>query len=222
MFMHSKLDHIVIAAMTLEQGVDYLSKSLGVDIPYGGEHRKMGTHNHLMRLGEGMFLEVIAINPDINPPDRPRWFGLDDPFIYRKIEQQPTLLSWVVNTSNIKALAHQAMIPIGKPEKISRGNLSWYFGLPEDGHLIAGGMLPHVIEWQTDRHPSHSMAERGCQLKHLEIYHPYPAWLEASLVSIGALDLVEIVSLSRNQAPYMVAHISTPNGMKQLKSDYET
>jgi len=59
------LDHLVIAASSLEQGVDYVRKMLGVDIPFGGVHSAMGTHNHLMQLGNSVFLEVIAINNEI-------------------------------------------------------------------------------------------------------------------------------------------------------------
>ena len=54
------LDHLVVAALTLEAGVDHVFRSLGVAIPPGGAHPLMGTHNHLMQLGEGVFLEVIA------------------------------------------------------------------------------------------------------------------------------------------------------------------
>ena len=73
-------------------------------MPYGGVHIKMGTHNHLMQIGQGIFLEVIAVNPEIEPPNRPRWFGLDDAFIRQQIEIQSALLTWVVNTGNINRL----------------------------------------------------------------------------------------------------------------------
>ena len=39
----------------------------------------MSTHNHLMRLGNSAFLEVISIDPDAPAPARTRWFDLDDP-----------------------------------------------------------------------------------------------------------------------------------------------
>ena len=54
----ANLDHLVVAATDLKTGVDYVKQTLGVDIPYGGEHQQMGTHNHLMRLGHQIFLEV--------------------------------------------------------------------------------------------------------------------------------------------------------------------
>ena len=74
--MKTQFDHLVVAAR-----VDYIEEKLGVVMPYGGQHPKMGTHNHLIQLGNGTFLEVIAIKPELPSPQRPRWFGLDDPLV---------------------------------------------------------------------------------------------------------------------------------------------
>jgi ribosomal 30S subunit maturation factor RimM len=73
--MQTRIDHLAIGASSLAQGVAYIKDLLGLDIPFGGVHSKMGTHNHLMQLGAHMFLEVIAINVDSEPPQKPRWFG---------------------------------------------------------------------------------------------------------------------------------------------------
>ena len=59
-------------------GGDYVRSVLGVAPGPGGAHARMGTHNLLLRLGESVFLEVIAPDPAAAPPGRPRWFGLDD------------------------------------------------------------------------------------------------------------------------------------------------
>lgn len=216
--MPTKIDHIVIGAESLRQGVDYVRNLLGVDIPYGGEHQKMGTHNHLMKLGGNVFFEIIAVHNEIEPPSYPRWFGLDDPFVRKQIEIQPTLLTWVVNTGDINQLIKQAKYSLGEPTLINRGNLKWYFGLPDDGRLLGGGMLPYAIEWLTEKHPSADMADLGCCLDSLEIRHPYTAWLESALESIGVLNLVKIVPLPKNEAPYLIAHIRTPNGKKDMCS----
>ena len=216
--MKTQIDHLVVGALSLEQGVEYIRESLGVDMPYGGIHMEMGTHNHLMQIGKNMFLEIIAINNEINRPKSPRWYGLDDPFIRKQIEIQPTLLTWVVNTSNIHELMQQATFSPGKAEVIRRGDLSWYFGLPSDGRLLAGGMLPYVIEWLTDKHPSENMVNLGCNLQGLEIHHPYSLWLQSALQSIDAANLVKINSLPENDLPYLKAQIKTPTGIKELLS----
>lgn len=216
--MNSAIDHLVIGASNLERGVEYVKDLLEVDIPYGGAHMSLGTHNHLMQLGNNTFLEVIAINEKIKPPRMPRWYGLDDPFVRRQIAEKPTLLTWVVNTKNIETLIKKAVFSLGKSELVRRGELSWNFGLPEDGRLLAGGLLPYAIEWHSENHPSLNMADLNCQLLRLEIYHPYTQWLKHALVSIDALDLVDIIELPDSVAPYLVAHISTPSGPRKLSS----
>ncbi|MEJ2040370.1 MAG: VOC family protein [Desulfosarcinaceae bacterium] len=216
--MKPRIDHLVIGAQTLEQGVAYVKETLGVEMPFGGVHVQMGTHNHLMRLGPDSFLEVLAIDPEATPPASPRWYGLDDPFVRRRIERRPALLAWVVNTDDIGALVKQASISLGSPELLRRGKLSWYFGVPDDGRLLAGGMLPYVIQWLADAHPAANMADGGCRLRSLEIYHPFPSWLEAVLGSIGASDLVKLHALPPNEVPFLKAEITTPGGEKILDS----
>ncbi|MFZ8971709.1 MAG: VOC family protein, partial [Paracoccaceae bacterium] len=70
-----KLDHVVLAAETLEEGVDYVQDRLGVSLDAGGQHDLFGTHNRLLGLGDCYF-EVIARNPLAKPAQRPLWFDL--------------------------------------------------------------------------------------------------------------------------------------------------
>lgn len=219
--METRIDHLVIAAATLEQGITYVKELFGVAIPFGGVHEKMGTHNHLMHLGDELFLEVISINPDIPAPNRPRWFGLDDPIIRQQLKKNPIFLTWVVNTTHLESLLRQSAIPLGEVEKLSRNNLHWKFALPEDGRLLASGMLPYIIEWETDIHPAAQMTDCQCRLVKLAIYHPCSNWLHSILHSIDAENLVTLYSLPPNTTPYLKATIKTPTGLKQLISNIE-
>lgn len=213
-----RLDHIVIAAASLKEGVAYVKRELGVDMPFGGEHVKMGTHNHLMQLGNDVFLEVITINENAAPPGRPRWYGLDDPYTRGCLVNQPAVLAWVINTDDLASLMQSASYSQGNSELVTRGDLSWLFGLPEDGRLLAGGMLPYAIEWHVDKHPSGKMADLNCRLERLEIFHPYPEWIESALQSINALELVRVKAIPANDSPFLSAVIKTPNGKVQLQS----
>ena len=216
--MTPNLDHLVVGAGTLEQGVTYVKEQLGVAIPKGGEHPSMGTHNHLMQLGGNAFLEVIAINPDAPAPDRPRWYGLDDPFVRGRLERQPQLLSWVINTSDLKGLQAQTSFSFGEATEVSRGDLSWHFGIPDDGRLLASGMLPYLIQWHTNMHPAKRMDDVGCTLKQLELHHPQPKWLLSILNEIDATKFVEVKKLDSDATPFIEAHIETPTGVKTLSS----
>ena len=214
----NRLDHLVIAAESLEQGVDYVRSTLDIEIPKGGFHKTMGTHNHLMQLGNNAYLEVIAINPDGDIPGHPRWFALDDALMRDSLRRQPRLITWVVNTSNIDKLSQDSAFSIGTPTELSRNNLRWKIALTEDGRLLANGFLPYVIQWLSTPHPSAAMDDLGCQLLSLEIHHNRAEWLRSMLKSIDADHLVSIHPLPDSQSAYLSATIKTPSGIKVLTS----
>lgn len=212
----NQLDHIVMAADSLQQGVEYLRHTLGVDIPAGGFHQTMGAHNHLMQLANDAYLELIAIDPQASPPRHPRWFGLDDASMRATLKQQPRLITWVMNTSDIHQLAAGTGFDIGIPTGLSRDNLKWEFALTGDGHLLGGGMLPHCIQWHSTPHPSRDMANLDCILHALTIYHNRPHWVAEQLDAMGAGHLVQIETLADDQSPYLEAEIETPTGLINL------
>ena len=75
----NEADHLVVGALTLDAGCDWVEERLGVRPQPGGQHVKMGTHNALLSLGPRLYLEVIAIDPAGSAPARARWFDLDEP-----------------------------------------------------------------------------------------------------------------------------------------------
>lgn len=214
----NRIDHIVIAADSLEQGVEYIQDELGVTIPKGGFHATMGTHNHLMQLGNEAYLELIAINPDAEVPSHPRWFGLDEAMMRESIRQSPRLITWVMNTTDINKIKQMANYDIGQPTELQRNQLRWQIALTDDGRLLGNGLLPYVIQWHSQPHPSNGMADLGCRLESLNIYHNRAEWLNASLDSIGAENLVEVKALDDSEAPYLSVEIETPLGIKTLSS----
>ncbi len=212
----TRLDHLVVAADTLQKGVEHVEALLGVAMNPGGRHPRMGTHNALLRLGEAVYLEVIAIDPAAEPPDRPRWFGLDQPLVRGLLKQRPRLLHWVVNTVDIEATRSRCPVPPGAIESMSRGELRWRITIPEDSSLPAGGLLPSLIQWQTTTHPASRMPDSGCTLRELTIHSPNSAWLESMLRPIGAESLVELRPLEADALPCLHARIETPDGLKTL------
>lgn len=215
--METNIDHIVVGAKNLEAGISYIKQELNVDIPFGGIHEKLGTHNHLMSLGNNTFLEVISPSPTVKP-NAPRWYGLDDPHVVARIQQEPVLLTWVVNTNSITNLNEDSEFDFGEITSVERGQLNWLFGLPEDGRLLASGFIPYLIEWQKATHPSQGMADVGCTLQSIEIFHSQLSWLQSILKSISADKLVKLTAIDHNELPYLVVNINTPTGLKCLSN----
>ncbi|MXZ80986.1 MAG: VOC family protein [Gammaproteobacteria bacterium] len=210
--MTSRLDHIVIAAKTLEEGSLYIRNALGVDIPPGGRHLFMGTHNLVMAIGEAVYLEVIAIDPTLDAPRHPRWFGLDDPYVRNWLQTSPRLLTWAINTPDLEALVVNSVVPPGEIVEAARDDLRWKVAFREDGSMPAGGLLPLCIEWQTDFHPASRMTGSGWRLESLRLFHNRPQWLGEALEAIEAIDEVEIHELDDRQAPYLEAILDGPQG----------
>jgi hypothetical protein len=216
--MDTRLDHLVIAASTLEQGADYIREQLGVEIPDGGRHELMGTHNKVMSLGNGVYLEVIAVNPNMSPPVSPRWFGLDDPHILNSISRRPRLLTWAVNTSNLEYLVQESAVSIGDIRHAERDNLKWKVAITEDGRLPGAGFIPLCIQWLVDFHPSENMQQLGCKFESLALFHPRPQWLRSSLVSIEADSAVIIAESAPGEYAHLELTVNTPGGSVLISS----
>ncbi|MCS3731892.1 VOC family protein [Bradyrhizobium betae] len=207
------LDHITVAANDLAEGVAYVEKALGLAPPAGGSHPLMGTHNHLLRLSETSFLEVIAPDPQASAPSRPRWFALDDPQTHAALASSPKLMTWVVSTSDITSALAKIPQAAGPAITVTRGDLEWLISVPPDGSMPFGGAFPTVIEWPEGPHPASRMPDLGCALVAFEIRHPEADTIRAALA--GFLDDPR-VRFSHAPEPSFRAVIRTPRGEREL------
>ena len=61
------VDHLIVAAPSLDAGVAWCERTLGVTPGPGGQHPQMGTHNRLLKIASDAYpqayLEIIAIDP---------------------------------------------------------------------------------------------------------------------------------------------------------------
>ena len=162
-----ELDHLVVAARTLDEGSAWIEARLGVAPVPGGKHASMGTHNRLLGLGASQYLEVIAIDPEAPPPPRPRWFALDAPAMRERLARAPALIHWVVRTRDIEAAARECPEPL-EILALSRGEYRWRIGVPPDGRLPGEGRRPTLIQWEGDKHPAQALPESGCRLVALD------------------------------------------------------
>ena len=208
--MSPSIDHLAVAATSLD-GRE-LDDFLGVALPTGGRHARMGTHNRLLRLGPLTYLELIAIDPDATTPGRPRWFELDAPAMQARLASGPRLVHWVarVDTIEIPALS----IDVGPWEPFQRGDLSWQLTVRTDGTLPAGGVVPSLICWAGSAHPAARLPDLGVSLEALELEHPRASEIQRQLDALGLTG-----RCSPGPVPRLTAHLRTPHGPRTLRSD---
>lgn len=206
------LDHIAITAFSLEAGAALVADTLGVETQRGGEHPRMATHNRLLRLGESIYLEVIAPNPAARSPGRPRWFGLDT----LAPHALPALSTWVVRSTDIQASAAAASEPLGDLEPMRRSALDWLITIPADGSVPLEGAAPALIQWHADAHPAARMEDKGCALALLEIFHPDPERISRLLSSLELEAPVAVRQAGPGDPVRLAAHIDTPHGRRIL------
>jgi hypothetical protein len=212
----SAIDHITVVAPTLERGVAYVEEALGVAMGPGGAHPRMGTHNRLLRLGDDLFLEVIAIDPAAAQPARTRWFALDA----LTANASPRLATWVVRVDDVRAATAALSEDVGAIETLTRGDLNWLLTVPDDGSLPLSGLAPALIEWHTPVHPASRMPPSACSLRRLELFHPDPERLGALLGSMGLTDeRVHVARIDAGREPTLIAHLDTPSGLRVLGGD---
>lgn len=216
----AQIDHLVVAAASLDQGVEWSEQVLGVTPAPGGQHVGMGTHNRLLAIGSAAFpqtyLEIIAIDPAAPKPTRPYWFGLDQPALQARLRQAPKLVHAVARCSALNTmLATLAGLGIdaGRALAAERANangvLRWRIAVRDDSQLLCGGALPTLIEWG-EQHPSAMLPPSPVALAALSL-----AGLPPPVATALALPGVAL----RAGGAALLAELDTPRGRVRLSSD---
>lgn len=201
-------DHLAVAAQDLAAGAAALEALLGVPLEPGGRHATMGTHNRLLSLGPGEYLELIAIDPAAPDPGRRRWFALDD------FSGRTRPRAWIARCDDLDAALALAPEGSGVPTAFERDGLRWRKGVPADGWLPLGGLSPSLIEWGAGvPHPAQRLPDRGVRLRTLRLIHPDPQALGAALAPLIADPRLRPVA---GPAPAIEAVFDTPSGRKEL------
>ena len=234
--MPTQIDHLVVAATSLEQGVQWCEALFGITPALGGEHALFGTHNRLFKIATPKFsmayFEIIAINPaavrskkttTLHPH---RWFDLDNPELQKSISKEPRLIHFVASTPDIKA-ARMALRMEGidrgpaihAERQTNKGILHWQISVRADGQRLFDGALPTLIQWgKPDAteplrlHPRNTLPRSGVTLQSIDITHPSAEKLQTAYASIG----LNGISISEGPAN-IKATLKTPKGIVVLE-----
>ncbi len=206
-------DHLVLATRNLDTGAAWLERHLGTTLAAGGKHARMGTHNRLLKLGAGFYLELIAIDPQVPPPARPRWFGLDH---LELPVDRPRLIHWVARSDDIARDISACGDGTTEILDMERGDYRWRISVPRDGSLPGDGLLPTLIQWDVALHPADRLPDAGCALMKLEAFHPRPEEIRGRLAALGLAPKLDVHPCSAGEASQMVAYLRCPRGLAEL------
>ncbi|HAP07299.1 MAG TPA: VOC family protein [Planctomycetaceae bacterium] len=214
-----QLDHLVVTADSLQNGIRFIEQHFGCSMQIGGQHPRMGTHNALLRIGESCYLEVIAVDPAAPPVNRPRWFQLDDPHSV----STPRLAAWVLGTSSIQQTRTAAIKSLSSAEdpgpiqEMNRGDLHWQISIPDDGRLRLHGCMPSLIQWKTTPLPPARLPDSGIELLRLELCHPRAAEIHSWLQQIDCSQSPSVIAGQPSTSRLLRAVFSTPSGRLTLE-----
>lgn len=204
------LDHIILLIADLETFKSRFEAETGVELTVGGAHPGLGTVNLLASVGEGVYLEFIAPNPELEEPQ-----GLGARLVSY---EEPHIASFALRTEDMEttvAAAEAAGLSTLGPAAGSRETpdgvlLSWS-GLYLVGH-DQGDQVPFYIEWGKTPHPSDTSTQ-GLKLLSFHAVHPEPERLAAIY-----RDMNMPVTVVAGDAPGFQLRIQTPNGELTFKS----
>jgi len=207
--LRSSLDHLILGASDLPRGIQFIEQRTGVRAAFGGVHPGRGTHNALLSLGPRCYLEILAPDPE---QQTLAWFCTLPELT------EPRLVGWMLHPANLAPLAErlrEADIACNGPVEGSRQRpngrtLRWkLLRLADDGQ----GLLPILIEWNTDSpHPADD-APSGLSLVRFEVSTPHPNELERVFQLLG-VDL----PVAHGDRLQLRARIAGPDGAVELIS----
>jgi len=205
-----KIDHIVFCVHDLEAGVSMLEEKLGVKFSPGGRHLKEGTKNILLNLGDGCYLEVLAVDEENTDIPAPRWMGID-------LLSHPQITRWALKTTEpqkdsaiVQAYnSEMGVIKGGQRITSSGAKLEWDLVMPLSTPEIE--VIPFMTDWsKSDVHPTLSLPDI-CKVLDLTLTHPEPETVQPYLDQ-----LVEGIDIKKGPSPAINITIQSPNGIVEL------
>ena len=195
------VDHLVWCVDSVAEGMEKFEALTGVRPCIGGQHLGLGTHNALLSLGDGVYLEILALDPAQKM--EARWIGIDCP-------TKPCLATYCVQ-------ADQADGKDGKLENTEGKTLKWR--LAADHHtsgyekLPFRGLVPFIVDWSVNplEHPS-AISPKRCRLAELRAYHPNPGELRKVFEALN----VKGIMVEAGDTERLEAILDSPNGQVKI------
>ncbi len=162
-----RIDHIILAIEDLNQGMQQFEEITGLKPVYGGEHPNSDTHNAIVALKDGIYLEILA------PKE-----GLDSLPAFFQGMNTLTPIGFALNTDDIVLLDQRLKALQFSTDGIQDGSRTTPSGLQLSWQLLmsnepAFSMNPFFIHWSPEsEHPSVS-DNVSCELDALHLTSPF-------------------------------------------------
>ena len=199
-------DHFLWGCSNLKEGIELLKKMTGVEAVIGGKHPDIGTHNALISLGNKVYLEIIAPDPEAN--------SLSDEYIFLKDFKAPKLFYWAAHTEDIEGLLKRISalkltnsgINAGSRKKPDGTVLEW-----KSLSIESENFLPFFIQWgKQSRHPSLE-APKGCTIESYWLESPTPNELKKEFTQLNIK-----MPLKYGKQDLLHLRLNTPKGIVTL------
>jgi catechol 2,3-dioxygenase-like lactoylglutathione lyase family enzyme len=179
----ARLDHVVFGVPDLESSIESFGRTLGATPAFGGRHQSIGTHNAILPLDGGRYVELIARDPSCPTPPQGVPWDLDT-------LREPRLITWAVATQNMDLAVERAKnagYDPGSAIELRRDTptgdrLTWRLTVSRE--FTANGLVPFLIDWGTSPHPS-TVSRALCSIKGFRAEHPDPESVKAPLNALG-------------------------------------
>lgn len=205
-----KIDHLILAVNDLEWGMKQFEEKTGIKPEYGGGHPNGYTHNAIVPLIGGMYLEILA--PEDNLDSIPKFF---------QTFENLTPIGFAISSNDliqlekdIKDLGYMSSGVDNSSRVTPNGvKLQWKLLMIEDEQI---GMNPFFISWDAgSKHPS-EMQKVQITLKKLNLSASKNGIVE--LVEKRGDDIV-LTKFSHEQADTITLSftLDTPKGLISFK-----
>ncbi|MEL7028981.1 MAG: VOC family protein, partial [Pseudomonadota bacterium] len=195
----------------LDRECAFLSDHLGAQFQYGGSHPGQGTHNALLPITPGVYLEVLAPDPAQTCETQLR----------RDLAQLSSggLIHWAIRCDSIERTRQLAKdtglavsdIADGRRDPADGGTLRWrLFGLT--GHEL-GGAAPFFIEWLGQSRPFADERDVDSDIEFM-IATPGADHLRPLLAEMRTTH----TSLQSSEAPSLTLRLNRGSGPRTLTS----
>jgi hypothetical protein len=150
-----RIDHVIYGTSDLDAAARRVEKEVGVTAVAGGHHDGLGTHNQIVPLSDGTYIELLAVH-DPDEASRSRVGAA----LQAAIAAGDGLLGWAVAVHDLDAVAARLGTPIsaisregmtarltGVAESLNEPYLPFFIERPADGQTELSPSGSGGITW---------------------------------------------------------------------------